>query len=277
MAVYSYPPEVHKFIKENAPKMRDEELAKVCNEKFGTEFTVSKLKSFRGTHKYPNGLGRWSREEFWKYQTRYPKGMYEFIRDNSWHVSSAEMAEMVNEKFGLHFSPSSMKQFRTRYGIKSGCTGWFQKGHPPANKGKTIEEICQYDPEKIARSKQTRFKKGHRPVNELPIGTVVVNAEGYLLRKKQMEGGQWDRWEHLHRAVWEEHNGPIPEGMMVTFKDNDKSNCSIDNLMLITKGENSALTRLGYRTEDPELTEAGLNVIRLKHKAKELKKSSKRT
>lgn len=277
MGVWSYPPEVHEFVKENAPKMRDEELVKACNEKFGTEFTVSKMKTFRGTHKYHNGLGRWSREEFWKYQTRYPQGMYEFIRDNSWHVSSAEMAEMVNEKFGTHYSVSWVKAFRQRNGIKSGCTGWFQKGHPPANKGKTIEEICQYDPEKIARSKSTRFKKGHRPVNELPIGTVVVNAEGYLLRKKQMEGGQWDRWKHLHRAVWEEHYGPIPEGMMVAFKDNDKTNCNIENLMLITKGENSALTRLGYRTEDPDLTEAALNMIRLKHKAKELKKSRKGT
>ena len=80
----------------------------------------------------------------------------------------------------------------------------------------------------------------------------------------------WERWEFLHRAVWEEHNGPVPEGMVVTFKDSDRLNCDIDNLILVTRGENAALTRLDYRFEDPDLTEAGLNVIRLKNKVREL-------
>lgn len=101
-------------------------------------------------------------------------------------------------------------------------------------------------------------------MNEMPVGTIVVNSYGYKLRKKQMEGTIWERWEFLHRAVWEEHNGPIPEGMMITFKDSNKLNCDISNLMMITKGENSALTRYGYRFEDPDLTETGLAVARLK-------------
>lgn len=119
-------------------------------------------------------------------------------------------------------------------------------------------------PEAIGKARKTQFRKGNRPVNELPVGSVVVNSYGYKLRKKQMEGALWERWEFLHRAVWEEHNGPIPEGMDVTFKDSDRLNCDIENLMLVTKGENCTLTRLGLRSEDPELTEAGLNVVRLK-------------
>ena len=42
--------------------------------------------------------------------------------------------------------------------------------------------------------------------------------------------------------------------------------------MLVTKGENAALTSLHYRFEDPDLTQAGLNVIRIKAAAKERRK-----
>ncbi len=52
--------------------------------------------------------------------------------------------------------------------------------------------------------------------------------------------------------------------MVVTFRDSDRLNCDIDNLILVTKGENCTLTRLGLRSEDPDLTEAGLAVVRLK-------------
>lgn len=270
--IYRYPPEVHELVKEWAPKMRDQELAAKCNAELGTEFTASKMKSFRGNHGYRNDMRQLDKTEYWKYQTKWPKGMYEFIRDNSWGVSSKEMAEMVNEKFGTDFSPTQMKSFRQRHGIKSGVTGWFQKGNAPGTKGKTLEEICKHDPEKLARARATQFKKGQKPPNEFPVGTIRVATDGYKIRKKQMEGTQWERWEFLHRAIWEEHNGPIPEGMMVSFRDGDKLNCSIDNLMLVTKAENVALTKLRLRSEDPDLTEAGLNLIRLKKAVKDAKR-----
>lgn len=274
---WKYPQEVHDFVKKWSPKLRDEDLAEACNKELGTSFTAQSIKAFRSNHGYRNGKKQWTKEEYWKYQKRYPQGMYEFVRDNSWGVSSKEMAAMVNEKFGTDFSATMMKQFRQRHGIKSGVTGWYQKGHPPGNKGKKLEEYV--GEERAAEIKQriaaTQFKKGERPVNELPVGTIVVNSDGYKLRKKQMEGTLWERWEFLHRAVWEEHNGPVPEGKMVTFKDSDKLNCSIDNLILITRGENIALTRRGYRSSDPDITEAGLSVVRLEKAIKNKRKGRK--
>lgn len=261
--IYRYPPEVHDFVKANAPKMRDSMLADECNKALGTHFTASSMKAFRGNHGYRNGKKQWTKEEYWKYQTRYPQGMYEFIRDNSWGVSSKEMAEMANAKFGTKWTATGMKQFRQRHGIKSGVTGWYQKGHPPGTKGKTIEEICKHDPEKLARVRSTQFKKGDRPLNEMSIGTIVTNSQGYLIRKKQMEGGQWDRWEFLHRAVWEEHNGPVPEGMIVMFKDGNKQNCDLGNLLLVSRGELATMAKKGLRFEDPDLTEAAAGMVRL--------------
>lgn len=277
--VYRYPPEVHEFVKRWAPELRDEELAEACNQELGTSFTASSMKSFRGNHGYKNRKKQWTSEEYWKYQKRWPKGMYEFIRDNSWGVSSKEMAEMVNEKFGTDFNQHRMKVFRAKYHIRSGLTGWYQKGHAPGNKGKKLEEYVK-DPERLEDIRQrigaTQFPKGHRPANELPVGTITLSPDGYLLRKKQMQGSQWERWEFLHRAVWEEHNGPIPEGMVVTFRDGDKQNCDISNMMLVSKGENAALTRMHLRFEDPDLTTAALGTIRLRQKAARIRKERKK-
>lgn len=270
MAVYRYPPEVHEFVKKWAPKLRDEDLAEACNRELGTHFTAAKMKSFRANHGYRNYKKQWTSEEYWKYQKRYPQGMYEFIRDNSWNVSSKDMAKMVKERFGVDFTQSGMKQFRQRHGIKSGVTGWFQKGNPPGTKGKTLEEICGYNPEKIARVKATWFKKTHSPSNLLPVGSVTVNKDGYLIRKKAMEGVQWERWEFLHRAVWEEHNGPIPDGMAIIFKDGDRQNCDISNLMMVTKRENAALNK--YRSEHPEITEMAAALVKLKLAAADKRK-----
>lgn len=274
--IYRYPKEVHDFVKKWAPKLRDDDLAKACNETLGTQFTTSGMKSFRGNHGYRNGKKQWTKEEYWKYQKRYPEGMYEFIRDNSWGVSSREMAEMVNEKFGTTFSQTMMKQFRQRHGIKSGVTGWYQKGHPPGNKGKTLEEYAGKRAAEIREKiSGTQFKKGQKPANLKQVGDITV-VSGYKLRKKQMEGSQWERWEFLHRAVWEEANGPVPEGCMVSFKDGNPLNCELSNLMLLTQRENAQMTRLKFRFEDPDLTDTALNVVRLRNTVLEKRKRKKK-
>lgn len=41
--------------------------------------------------------------------------------------------------------------------------------------------------------------------------------------------------EYEHRRVWEAHNGPIPEGMLVHHKDHDKWNNDIANLELLSR------------------------------------------
>ena len=264
MAVYRYPPEVHEAVKELCTRMRDAELAEEVNRRCGTSFTAQSMKSFRGNHHYNNGMScGLTKEEYMA--KRYPPGMFEYIRDNSWNVPSADLARQVNEKFGTSFSASWMKAFRQRHGIKSGLNGWFQRGRAPGNKGKKQEDFVK-DPEKLARIRSTQFKKGHYPVNHLPVGTVRVTNYGYKVIKIQEEGGQWDRWRFLHRYTWEQAHGPIPKDMIVTFKDSNPLNCELDNLILITKQENAWLNRKELRCEDPDLTETAILTARLSKK-----------
>ena len=63
---WSYPPEVHEFVSKWCTQLRDPDLVEICNECFGTEFTVSKMRTFRANHGYKNGLGKLSSAEYWR-------------------------------------------------------------------------------------------------------------------------------------------------------------------------------------------------------------------
>lgn len=59
----------------------------------------------------------------------------------------------------------------------------------------------------------------------------------------------------LHRTIFEESFGGIPEGMLVHHMDGNRLNNSPDNLELITREKHCRLhlPRLGYRAPIPEI------------------------
>lgn len=69
-----------------------------------------------------------------------------------------------------------------------------------------------------------------------PMGTIVIR-NGYKYQKCPVRDDGGRRWRRLHHIVWEEHNGPIPKGKCVTFKDGNQLNCDISNLMLASRAE----------------------------------------
>lgn len=102
----------------------------------------------------------------------------------------------------------------------------FKKGHVPFNKG--VKGIC------YEGSKPTQFKKGSKPPNYRPVGTIRI-VDGYQ-EIKIAEGMR--QWRQLHRVIWERLNGPIPKGYNLVFLDGNKKNISIANLSLISKADN---------------------------------------
>ena len=271
--IYAYPQEVHDFVREHVKGRRPIELAEMCNIALGTDFTPKRMRAFCHNHGYKNGLKGYSKEEYKKYCSKWPSGMYEFVVSNSYGVNSKDLAQMVNEKFGINVSPTNMKAYCQRNGIKRGISGWFQKGQPPGNKGKKWEEYLT--PEAIEKAKKTTFPKGHVPANHVPVGTISVINGDKLIKVKE-RGVQQERWRYLSRVTWEKHNGPIPEGMCVSFKDHDNMNCDISNLMLVSRAEIATMTKMKLWSEDPYLTETGLALVKVKQKANKIRKERKR-
>ncbi len=105
----------------------------------------------------------------------------------------------------------------------------FTKGTVPPNKGKKQTEYMS--PEAIERTKATRFKKGDIPHNHKPVGYERSTRDGYRERKV----AEPNVFKLVHRLVWEEKYGEIPEGYNVQFKDGNRTNCVIDNLYIISR------------------------------------------
>jgi hypothetical protein len=109
--------------------------------------------------------------------------------------------------------------------------GTFESGHKSWNKGTRG----------LTSANVTSFKKGSRPKNHKPVGTI----ETRIRHNRNNPPIVWikvaepNKWEMLKRYNWAKYFGPIPEGMLVTHKDGVTTNCSPDNLMLITRAQNA--------------------------------------
>jgi len=115
----------------------------------------------------------------------------------------------------------------------------FTKQMPGWNKGKKQSDYMS--PEKIERTKATRFKKGQDPHNTVPIGTERFSKDGYIeVKVRHLKDGDANNknFEFKNRIIYEKHFGPIPEGMIVEFVDRDKLNFEPSNFCLKSRKEN---------------------------------------
>lgn len=120
-------------------------------------------------------------------------------------------------------SPSS-----GRLGHGQGEGHQFAKGMTPWNKG--LKGVNGVSP--------TRFKKGNTPPQWRAVGSERITKDGVLVRKISDTGVKTADWRAVHVLVWEEHNGPVPDGMIVVFKDRNQEHRTIENLECITRAEN---------------------------------------
>jgi hypothetical protein len=117
---------------------------------------------------------------------------------------------------------------------EAGVAHRFKPGHSTWNKGVSWTAG--------GRSAETRFVKGARhgaaAMNLQPIGTERVNKDGITIRKVADTGCKRVDWRPVHVLLWEQHNGPVPAGHIVVFKDRNAENVTIENLDCITRAEN---------------------------------------
>ena len=124
--------------------------------------------------------------------------------------------------------------------MNTGRTGYFEKGNISYNKGR--KGIC------AEGCKKTWFKKGHIPKNYRPIGSERITKDGYI----EVKIADPNKWKLKHRVIWEQAKGKVPHGYAIIFKDGNKLNTDIDNLMLVSRKvlavmNKSGLYKNGYK------------------------------
>lgn len=170
----------------------------------------------------------------------------------------------IRDEFTRRFRPITCRQvaaYCKNNKISTGHTGRFRKGQTPWSKGKRMQTR--------GRMAETQFKKGNVPHNWRPVGSERVNVDGYI----EIKVSEPKKWMLKHRYVWQQHYGEIPKGSMVIFKDGNRLNTDIDNLMLITQGINGRLSRLGLQdAREAEAMEEAVMIAKIQEKIRRLER-----
>lgn len=260
-----YPPEVHQFIEDHVEGRTAAELAALTNAAFGTHFTPASMKSYKSNHDLKSGTTGGVQK--WKPTKMYPAHVQEYILAHYKGTAYAAMAQQLKERFGAEYTPTQIRAYYKNHKLNSGLTGRFEKGNVPFTKGKK----GYYAP----GTEKGWFDKGHKPWNDVPVGTVLEKSCGYLWKKVSDLPGNWlQNWRQLHLLIWEEANGPVPEGYRVIFKDGNRQNCVLENLMLVSMAENVVMNRCHLRFDNAAHTETGLLIAKVKLAVRKLEQES---
>lgn len=197
----------------------------------------------------------------------YDPAVADYILKNYKGVTTQELAEMIKTDLGIDESPRRIQCFKKKNKLTSGVDTTFKTGKAAWHAG--TKGICN------PGGTSSSFKKGHRPHNELPIGSEKLVAGKYIYVKIDDTLGTKasERWKAKHRIIWEKyHNRTVPEGHSVIFADGDCLNYDIDNLVLVSNKELAYLNKKKLIYNDCELTKSGVLVARVAMKAYERRK-----
>jgi len=238
------------YLKQIHTGKSNEEITKLINQKFNTNYSVCAV----GCKK--NRID--CKSEYKKQPKIWTEEIIDFMIEHYKGKDNIELAELVNEKFGLNTSGDKISNVKTNLkrrkgidlttGINRGC---YKKGNTPANKGKTWDKYMSEEGQE--NSRKTTFKKGNIPDNYRPVGSERISVYGYA----EIKVADPNVWELKHRYIYKQHYGKIPDGYNVMFADKNRQNFDIDNLILVSKSEDLIMNRNELFFEDKELTKSG--------------------
>lgn len=184
--------------------------------------------------------------------------------------SYKEIQKAFTEKFGWEISISQVNAYIGNHHLSTGRTGRFEPGHEPVNKGKTWDEYMDHKAQEAA--KKTWFKKGNIPANYRPIGSERTDRDGYV----KVKVAEPNKWRLKHRVIWEAVNGKIPKDSVLIFKDGDKTNTDIGNLLLIKRSTHAVLNKTGLCKHSGELKETAVCIAKLREATGRAKRKEKK-
>lgn len=240
------------YMQEICPRRLTPEVTKLLNEKFGTSYTATQISGVR------KRLGLLVGKVFQK--RILTSEQHDYFLKNYVGKTAQEFADEMNEKFDLSLTSKQVKNYRRNNRLNSGLTGQFEKGHTPINKGKKFPNMPK---------NSGQFKKGSKPPNYVPVGTITQTTDGY----PKIKVADPNVWELLHRKTWIEHHGPIPKGHSIVFLDGDKTNYDITNLACLSKNEVARMNQNHLFTSDAVLTKSGIGFTKLTNKIREVEKN----
>lgn len=251
-----YPKGMVEWVKAHYLEYDLPELTRQINERFELSMNEKAVSSMKKRYK----LSGAPRAKI--YSDLFPEDVCNYIKANYKGVGYKAMTEKLWQQFGRVYTAQQIKSYYRNNHLDSGLTGHFVKGQASHNKGQKMSQ------EQYEKCKATMFKPGSRPHNAQEIGARVKTDDGYWKRKV----AEPNVWEFEHKMIWQAFHGPVPDGMIVSFRDGDKDNLDPSNLILLSKAEHGWLNVTGMRSDIPEFTDAAVLVAKLSLRVKEMRK-----
>lgn len=243
------------YLREIVPGRPVDEITRLFNEHFGTRYEWTTIKGAMGNHHIRSGY----RYDGYKHLL-FTKEQIEWLKDNRAGVNFDVTTERMNERFGTNFKVSQVRGWCHTHHLPCGVDMRFPKGHESYNKGR--KGWCAPGCEK------GWFKKGHRSQNWMPVNSEALVKDGYI----KVKIAEPNVWELKHRVVWQRVNGAIPEDSCLIFLNGDKTDCRVENLMLIKRSILSVLNHEGLMSNDPDVTRCGVTMAMIKSRIRELER-----
>lgn len=251
------------FIRKAYRKMKVDDVTRAFNEKFGVDSTVSAIKTLISKNHIKCGRAYGSR--LMPERRLFTREQEQYIRDISPGRSKPDITSLVNKKFGTEYTLGQVKAVMARRRITSGLKGHFQKGMSPWNAGTRGQGLT-------GRNKRS-FKPGNVPPNRNPLWHERLGKDGFIEIKVPETNpytGFPTRYRAKHVWLWEQENGPVPDGHVVAFKDSDRTNICIENLVLISRAELLEINQMGYSRVNPEVKPSIRALAKLRVKTREV-------
>lgn len=219
------------------------------------------------------------------------KEIQDFVFENYALYSTSELKDKINEKFNTNLTHQQVLSFKRRKRLLVGSGNRIPlviQEYIKANyKGKYVKDLVKEIKEKFGKDYTSNQISSYKKYNNLISGTHgktieqingaraikvgdIYENHGYLVRKT---GVSKNSFVYLHRELWEKHHGEIPTGYSVVFKNQNRKDVRIENLMLISMAEHIYMaSQYGY-SKNGDINEVAILNTRIKKKLREIKKN----
>jgi hypothetical protein len=230
------------FLTEHYPSNMIAELTVMFNKKFNKKKTPEQIKSCLTNHGIKAGVRRT------KSTTKYTSQHIDFLRKRYIDLNQPRLCKLFNETFGFNINTKALSSLLKRHKIKSGRTGQFEAGQESWNKGKKGL---------MTGGDAGWFKPGHMPINHRTLHSERINKDGYI----EMKIAEPNVWKLKHRVVYEKQKGQIPDDKILHFLDGNKTNCAVENLILISRSQGVVMNKLGLSTVPKEIKKTAIALV----------------
>lgn len=252
--------EQKEWIKQHSLEYFDYELAKLFNEKFGTNHPMSTIRSFRqrlkvSKPKYKHD-GRLLESDKIHYTTPQQE---EWLKSNfNESLSRIQLTKMFNDQFNTCLNIREVQYMCLKNGLAYRHTysqeqeDWLKNN---AKKFKNSKDLTKEFNNRFNTSIRRNNlldklsnlgdgflkQKGMKTGNELTIGTIRKTIDGkkdrYIIKTK-------NGWEECGRYYYKQYYGEIPKDHHIYFLDGDNTNFAKENLIAISKSDVGTLRAL---------------------------------